>query len=301
MLNFITSIILASLLIPTGFNFLFEKSVDYSYAGEVSKLNAPQRILNKSFGLKTTAESILIIDNASGAVLYNKNSEAILPIASITKLMTALVVLDNNPDWDKAVTVDKEDYKDGGIIRVLSGEQVTVRDLFYLTLVASANEAAAALARSSGIENFQSAMNKKAAELGMADSYFLDPSGLEVENASTVADLIKLAQAAFSREEIVKAVKAKSYSFEVLNNQRIGWVPNTDQLLDSFLNWGGYKIIGAKTGYLDEAGYCLLFQVKTRDDESLTVALLGMNSQWDRWQEAKGLVDWVFRNYQWVD
>jgi D-alanyl-D-alanine carboxypeptidase len=301
MLNLITSLILVSLLIPSGFNFLTQKVIDYSYQEVSQELEAPVRIINKSFGLKTTAKSIMIVDDASGLVLYDKNSKEILPIASLTKLMTALVFLETDPDWEEVIEIIAADQIEGAKVYLLTGEKVTIRDLFNLTLVASVNEAAVALARVAGIEDFPAAMNKKAQELEMVDTYFLDPSGIEVENVSTPADLIKLAQAAFSQEEIVKALATKEYEFTVLNNQRQGKATNNNKLLDSFLNYSGYQIIGAKTGYLNEAGYCLLLAIKKVEGPSLTLILLGTETITDRWQEAKGLIDWVFRNYQWPD
>jgi len=300
MTNFFASIILVSLLLPAGFNFLREKTVDYSYGAVVSSRQpGPERIANQSLGLKTTAKSILVIDDVSGAILYNKNPAAILPVASISKLITALVILDTNPDWNKVVEITEADQRDGGIVYLLAGEEVTVKDLFYLMLVSSANEAAAALARSSGLTDFSQAMNKKAGELGMVSSYFIDPSGLDPANVSSPDDLVKLARAAFSRPEITEALLTAEYPFVVLNNKRQGEIKNTDQLLDSFFANDGYEIIGAKTGYLDEAGYCLLLQIKKKDGPSLTLVILGALTITDRWQEAKGLVEWAFGNYRW--
>lgn len=300
MLNFLASLILASLFIPSGFNFFTQKAIDYSYGSPVlPTLSAPQRMANKSFGLKTTAKSILIVDDASGKVLYNKNSGQALPIASVSKLMTALVVLDTKPDWEKTIKITAADRRDGGQVYLLPGDEIKFKELFSLMLVGSANEAAAAIARTAGIDDFVSAMNKKAVELKMADTYFLDSSGLSAQNVSSAADLLKLANAAFAKPEIVKAVTTPVYGFKTLNNQRPVKAISTDKLLSSFLDTGEYKIVAGKTGYINEAGYCLLFRVKKNDTQSLTVVLLGTETITDRWQEAKGLVDWVFRNYVW--
>lgn len=301
MLNFFTSIVLTSLLLPTGFNFLVQKAVDYSFvAGAATQAQAPTRIINKSFGLRTTAKSILVVDDRSGAILYNKNSSAALPIASITKLMTALTFLDYNADLDQVVQIKAEDRREGGIPYLLTGEEVTVRDLFYLMLVSSTNEAAVALADNFGMEQFVSSMNKKAAELQMINSYFVDPSGIEPGNIASPHDLVKLANAVFQETEITETLATKEYQFTVLNTLREGKVTNNDALLRGFINVDPYQIIGAKTGYLDEAGYTLLLKVK-KGDINLTVVLLGAETIIDRWQEAKGLVDWVFRNYQWSE
>ncbi|MFA6410522.1 MAG: serine hydrolase [Candidatus Buchananbacteria bacterium] len=301
MLNFINTLIIASLLLPSGFNFLIQRSADFSFPSLAitKKITGPQRINNKSLGLKTVAKSILVVDDASGSTLYSKNQSAVLPIASISKLMTALVILDTKPDWSQVVKITKEDEREGGMVYFFEGEEVTVKDLFNAMLVASSNEAAIALARISGFSDFSAAMNKKAAELKMSDSYFLDPSGLNPKNVSSAGDLVKLANAAFARPEIAEATKALDYKFEVLNNQRVGRAVNTDKLLDSYLNKGDYKIIGAKTGHLDEAGYCLLLRLEKKDIGSLTLVLMGIDNLPNRWQETKGLVDWVLDNYQW--
>ena len=299
MFSLITAIILASLLIPSGFDFLTQKEVDSSYAPPQVEVTGPQRLVNKSLGIKTTAQSILIIDKASGKILYDKNSQAVLPIASITKLMAMLVFLEHNPGWEQTVSLTKQDIKAGGFTYVFPEEQATVKDLFYLGLVASANEAIAALVRSTNLDNFTALMNQKAFALGMTKTYFADETGLDSNNVSTPADLVKLAQAAFSQPQIAEAVKMTNYEFSILNNQRQVKAENTDRLLTSFLNADSYKIIGAKTGYLDEAGYCLLLEVKKDDGESVILVLLGASDQASRWQEAKGLVDWFFANYQW--
>ena len=189
---FFTSLIVASLLLVPGFNFLSDNSIDYSYPLDIIE-NGPVRIINNSLGIKTTADSVLIRDDLSGMIIYKKNSDGILPIASITKLITALVILDLNLDWNQEITILEEDLRKGGITRVEAGETLTISNLFNLMLVSSANEAAAALSRVSGIDDFSDTMNKKAVELGMNRSYFADPTGLSTENRSTAEDLIKLA------------------------------------------------------------------------------------------------------------
>ncbi|MDD2806956.1 MAG: serine hydrolase [Patescibacteria group bacterium] len=300
MLKLITSLILAGLFWGSGFNFFNSASVDNSYLAAGSDLVlAPTRIVNDSFGLKTTAKSIVVVDKASGAILYHKNPQAVLPIASITKLVNALVFLDTNPDWDKVVEINQADLVAGNRWYFFAGEKVKLSEVFNVMLVASANEAALTLARYSGVDDYVTAMNNKAAALGMTASHFADPSGLNVENVSTATDLVKLATTAFSKTEIISAVTAESFDYKIINNSRRGHAVNTDNLLNSFLNADPYSLAGAKTGYLDEAGYCLLTEVKNKNKGTLMIAILGATSPTDRWQEAKGLVDWVNNNYNW--
>jgi D-alanyl-D-alanine endopeptidase (penicillin-binding protein 7) len=255
-------------------------------------------LYSNSLGIKTSASSVLAVDNASGAVLMEKNGGAVLPIASITKLMTAYVAAEAKPDWSSAVTIIEADKRTGDIDRIVPGEKVSLHDLFNLTLVASNNDAAMALARASAGDDFVNKMNEYARSLGMVHTVFADPTGLETTNVSSVVDLILLARAAFSVDEIRNAVLLDEYRFTPIGSKQSRIAPATDRLLNSFLNEPPYEIIGAKTGTLDEAGYCLLLQLR-RDGHDITIALLGAESPEARWQEVKGLADWVFANYQW--
>jgi len=299
MWQWLASLITFGLLLPTGNSFLITPQVNYVNLAGPTSTTTPQRISDNSLGLKTATPNILIIDQKSQAVLYNKQSVVIKPIASITKLLTALTFLDHNPDWDSVITISKDDQRPGGKILFLPGDQVSVKDLFYTTLIASNNEAAVALARSTKLANFSAAMNQKAKQLGLQDSNFIEPTGLDPTNVSSPADLVKLAQAAFSQPDISAALKLANYQPIILNSDRVVIGEATDKLLDSFINNNQYQIIGAKTGFTDEAGYCLLLQVARTDGSIITLVLLDSPSQTSRWQEAKGLVDWVFTHYQW--
>ncbi len=300
MFNYLAMILITGVLLSAGFYFWDGLPLDNTLpSADVVADFGPVRIINNNLGLKTTAKGIAVFDQASGLKLYEKNSAEVLPIASITKLMTALVVAESQPDWDKAVTVVAEDSRSGGLVQLRVGDEVTLKDLFNLMLVSSANEAAIALARNSGITDFIGAMNAKARQLEMYHTNFADPSGLDPENVSTADDLAKLAGAAFGRPEIAAAVIQKNYHYQIKNTGREATAVSTDKLLESFLNEGEYRIVGAKTGYLNEVSYCLLLQVQKNSTTTLMVVLLGAETMADRWQEAKGLVDWVFRNYQW--
>ncbi len=297
-----TSLILASLLANSGIGFLTKGLVGYpvSEAEPMQVISQPTRLVSNTLGIETTAKSILVIDDNSEAILFSKNKTAVLPIASLTKLMTALVFLESNPDWNQKVAITDQDKKDGGIIYLIPGDEVTAANLFNLMLVASSNEAAMALSQIDGFDKFVGKMNQKAAELGMKKTVFVDPAGLDPANVSTAQDLAKLAKAVFTLPEILSALTRPQYELSVLNTKRFISAPSTDKLLGSFLNAGnGYKIIGGKTGYLDESGYCLAIKVQEAAGPAVILVSLGSKSQVDRWQEAKGLISWVFKNYQW--
>lgn len=297
--NLITGLILTTLLGSSFFNFL----IPLNFSSDQPVAGAPQRILNNSLGIKTTAKSILIMDQNSGAILFSKNPWESLPIASLTKLMMAIVFLENNPGWDKTVTITKEDQKEGGIVYLFADEKVTVKDLFYLTLVASANEACLALVRSTGLnlKDFVFLMNQKAQEWGMKDTHFTEPTGLDSNNVSSALDITKLLSQVFSQAEITQASQTKKYEFLTQGNIRQVTAFNTNKLLVSFLNQGNYKILGAKTGYLEEAGYSLAIRIKNFQNNIIDLVILGSATENDRWQETKGLIDWVMRNYQWLE
>lgn len=286
---------------PLASNFIINAS-DWPNIGQINLTESdyspqtPYRKNNNSLGMAVTAEAAVIVDKKSKAVLWQKNSDQARPLASITKLITAMVFLEHNPGWDKIVTMEKSDYREGGRQRLFSGEQLTVRDLFNISLVASSNDAIAALTRSTGLsqEEFVKEMNQKANHLKMTNSIFLEPTGLEPSNLSTASDIIKLAMAAFSREEIRTATAQEEYTYSVVNNSRKETLKNTDKLLSSYLN-----IQAGKTGYLEEAGYCLVSEVKGPQNQEIIIAVLGSATEADRFQDLKALAQWAFDNYIW--
>jgi D-alanyl-D-alanine carboxypeptidase len=270
---------------------------------EVRK-KTPQRIIDAtSAGVEVTAYSALAVDRKTGKVLYQKNAEEVRSIASITKLMTALVFLDHNPGWDKEITISSDDYREGGITYLIAGERISVRDLFYATLVASANEGAVALARTTGLtqEEFVSAMNAKAKELGMASTHFVDPTGLSDYNQSTAVDIIILAKRAFIEDSIYSATSKNSYQLYIINKDISRTVTNTNRILrEKFgVDSENYLVEAGKTGYLKRAGYCFTSLVSDdRGDEILTV-VLGSSTIDNRFVDTKSLAYWVFDNYIW--
>ncbi len=295
MFNFLAQFIILSILATTGFLPTVPSERPADLAG-------PQKINPENIGVELTAKSAVVLDAKSGKILFSKNAGEARPIASITKLMTALVFLDHNPGWEKVVAITEDDQRVGGIIYLAPGGKVTVRDLFNLTLISSTNEAAVALAKSTGLElvEFVNLMNAKAAELGLQNTKFVEPTGLEPGNVSTAYELSQLARAAFSQPEIVEATAKSRYNFSLANSGRKIIAYSTDDLLGSFLNDEnfGYRLLGAKTGYLNEAGYCLTSQI-IKGENPIIITLLGSQTEKDRWQEAKGLAEWTYENYEW--
>jgi len=260
----------------------------------------PEKTNSESLGVVVTATSGIVVDSSTGKVLWEKDSAKIRPIASLTKLMTALVFLDNNPGWDKEVVIDPTDRCDDGSGFLYVGESLSERDLFNATLVRSINIGAAALARSTGVseEDFVAQMNAKAKKLGMASTTFFEPTGLSAKNMSTAEDLVILVKEALDRPEISQATVLSKYEANIINKKIKRSVDNTDWLLSSFLNQAPYRIVGGKTGYLEEAGYCLGLVVENGGHQVISV-MLGSNSLENRFNDTKAAVDWVFSNYRW--
>lgn len=262
---------------------------------------APQKKEDsRSIGILTTSKSALVFDEGTGTVLFAKNPQEKIPLASLTKLMTVLVFLDKEPNWDKKIRLTRADDREGGIVYARSPEEVTVKDLFNMALVGSVNNAAIALARSTGLEqkDFVAEMNKKAETLGLKNTTFADPTGLLPENQGTARDVAKLLAAALEREEVKAATLQKRYVFSPVNSEKIYYVKSTDELLWSFLNDDPYNFVGGKTGYIEESGYNLAVEVM-RGGHKIVAVVLGSGTAEDRFREIKGLVDWAFINYQW--
>lgn len=246
-----------------------------------------------------SASSGIVIDEGSGAILWQRNISAERPIASLTKLTTALVFLETDPDFNKVMTYEVSDNADASssMLQVKPGETLTVNDLFNVALVGSANNATNALVRSTGLsrEEFVSRMNAKAAKLGLRHTVFHEVTGLDPTNTSTVQDYSRLASYAFRNERIAQALNLTEYTFSTINTNHFHRVRNTDKLLiDRSIN-----LIGAKTGYLDEAGYTFAAE-SLESGHRLILVLFNCSSSQARFDEAKSLLRWAYDSHQWM-
>ena len=167
--------------------------------------------------------------------------------------------------------------------------------MFYTSLIGSDNNAARSLVRASGLsqKDFVSAMMLKAAELGMINTVFVDPTGLSPENVSTVEDLMILATTVFKQPDILAATSLGEYYLAIRNTGSRRRIPSTNKLLDSFLT-----VEAGKTGFIDESGYNLVSKIKDTG-HSIIVIVLGSAEEVDRFQESKALAWWAFNNYIW--
>jgi serine-type D-Ala-D-Ala endopeptidase (penicillin-binding protein 7) len=209
--------------------------------------------------LNLKSAAALVIDQAENRVLYAKNVEAVVPVASITKLMTAIVVLDSGAALDEAITISEEDIDDikHTRSRLRVGATLTREALLKLALMASENRAAAALARAhpAGTRAFVAAMNQKAVELQMLRTRFVDSTGLSSENVSTAQDLSRLVVGAYGYPLIRDFTTTPSYAVELPNGRTV-YYNNSNGLVKN----AGWTIGLSKTGYISEAGRCLVMQ-----------------------------------------
>ena len=234
------------------------------------------------------AQAAIILDPVSGETLWERNSRELRSIASITKVMTVLLFLDQNPDLSQDVVISRQDVRRASTTYLRRGERVTVGDLVHLSLVASDNAAARALARVSpwGTKRFITRMNAKAAELGLRQTRFIDPSGLHENNVSSAHDVSRLILAASEQPRMAEIMRKRSYRINTSRRARI--IRSTNRLLGTSL-----EVLAGKTGYIDEAGYCLATIVQLDDGRSVSVVVLGAQSNSGRFTEARRLVNWL--------
>ncbi len=302
LLNILLSIFIIPSLGANYFNFDGFLNMQNSNVAVSVEQQAPKRIYTDYLDVKISAQSALAVDVKSGKVLYKKNHDDLRSIGSITKLMSALVFLDQNPNWQNNFSIKETDRRSGNIIYINIGEILTIKDLFYEGLVVSDNDAIMALVRSTGLTEteFVRLMNQKADEMGLKNTKFTDPTGLDFGNKSTASDLARFLNIALENPAIAKATSMTDYEFDVSWEQnskektRTIKVKNTDLLLKSYL-----KVMGGKTGHLEEAGYCVATKIKGEAEQEIIVIVLGSDSNFNRFQDVKAITDWVFANYQW--
>lgn len=240
---------------------------------------------------KVRSASALVIDS-HGTVIYGKDINTVRPIASITKLMTAMVILDSGVDLDEKITVRKADRDMVQLTgsRLEFGATLTRREMILLAIMSSENRAAAALGRTypGGMTEFVAQMNKKASVLGMVDSHFADPAGLEVENQSTASDLAKMVAAAEGYSLIREASTTQRLEVRPYTGRGPLVYGNTNRLLKN----KSWDIALSKTGYINEAGRCLVMKANI-EGESVFIVLLNSFGKLTPFGDSNRLRKWM--------
>jgi D-alanyl-D-alanine endopeptidase (penicillin-binding protein 7) len=245
---------------------------------------------SSSDGPSLRSSSVLIWDATHSAVLYSRRADVAMPIASITKLMTALVVLQGGQSLDEFIEVTRDDIFVGksGVSRLKVGTVLSRGDFIHLALMSSENRAAHVLGRTypGGLKAFVRAMNERAVALGMSHTHFVDPAGLSSENVASSADLSKLVMAASENPIIREYSTDKGYV--VRSGRQMLSFRNTDSLVSN-PNW---NIIVQKTGYISEAGKCLVMQAII-EERTVVIVLLDSFGKYTRVADAKRIKKWM--------
>ena len=244
---------------------------------------------------KIEAKAALILDVGTDAVLYSKNSDQKMPIASLTKIMTALVVLEN-VDLNSVVTISKNAFDtDGRKDNLVVNEKIKAENLLKIMLIRSNNTAAVSLAEhsSGSVEEFVELMNQKAELLGLKNTKFSNPTGFDAEgNYSTAYDVAQLFDYVSDELLIWEILRTQKLSIDSLDGKIKHNLKNTNLLLGRLEN-----ITGGKTGLTDEAGQCLVLIIGDPIDNHQIVSIV-LNAE-DRFLETEKLVRWVFGSYRW--
>lgn len=234
-----------------------------------------------------TAKSAIVKDITTGKILFEKNPNQQMPIASLTKIMTGLVVLENI-ESNQIIKISQRAFDaDGFASGLFLGEEFEAKDLLKIMLIESSNDAAEAL--SEQVASFIEKMNKKAYEIGMLNTKFTDASGLDQNNVSIIEDLIRLIEYS-SNSEIWRILSKKSETVFSYNRKFEHNLRNTNKLLNEL------EIFSGKTGYTEEAGQALIVLSQAPNKDIITSVIL--NSE-DRFADMQKLLKWCFENYSW--
>ncbi len=256
------------------------------------------KINKNSLGMSVDLKSGIMFDYDTGEILWAKNENEQRSIASLTKIMTVLVFLENDYDTSKYLKIEKSDIdlemEGAAKLGLRVGDEINVEDLLIASLVGSKNDAVNALVRSTGLsdEEYVNKMNEKAKFLGLQDTHFDNVNGLSSYNKSTAKDLAKLFYYAFSNKDIKKISTMTKYTF-TSKSGNVYNVKSTDKLLSTDL----FSILAGKTGYLDDAQYCFAVLTKNKNKRILGI-FLGNETDEQRFYNAKVLNWWAYNNFK---
>ena len=267
-------------------------------AREQARLQALQEAMTPRYKTDATgavvpdirAAAAIIFNPDTGQVLWEENAQDKRSIASITKVMTAVVFLEDNPDLSREITIERSDVYAASTTYLRANDRLTLSEVLHLTLIASDNAGARALARVShgGGASFVERMNEKAIELGLESTSFADPSGLNPANVSSAYDLSRLITFASADERISPIMRTASYTAHT--SRRTIPIRNTNHLVRE----GNVDVLGGKTGFISKAGYCLATLLRLpQSNHQVAVVVLGAGSNNGRFWETRHLFNWL--------
>ena len=276
--------------------FTFTNTV---YADDIDDLEIPDwsdeiiETTNTNEEPKINARAAVIYDRKSKKIIWGKKENERRPMASTTKIMTAIVVLEH-ANLNDTVTVSKKSGGTGGSrLGLKAGDKITVENLLYGLLLVSGNDAAVALAEYVGgsVEGFAKMMNEKAEELGLKDTHFVTPHGLDMqEHYTTALELAKMADYALNIKKFAQIVNTKNITISI--NGRSKNLKNTNELLGNL-----YGVNGVKTGFTNGANRCLVTSVN-RDGMNIITVVLGADTKKDRTNDSVKLIEFAYQNYE---
>lgn len=244
-----------------------------------------------------SATGMLVKDMTTGQVLFGHNEYTVHSLASVTKLMSALVLQELVVDWNRVTTSSPDTIYDS---HVFSGESATLEHWFEVALVGSSNRAILTLVDGSGHsrEEFIARMNQKAKELGMSETEFTDPTGIDPGNVSTPSDVALLLTEALNTPHIVTTISLHSVDHD--NGKKISTIWSTNWLLTGWVKNDFTEPVIGKTGYIVESNYNFVGKFSKDTDRNILVVVLGSENDESRFTDALQLANWAFTNYDWV-
>lgn len=285
----LAGVALAALTVPA-----LSSAEGRSYASAVP-VSAEEIVRLKARAPRLRSSAALVMDEREGVVLYGRNAEERHPIASVTKLMTAMVTLDRRLPLDEIIAIKSEDRDRlrGSASRLPIGAKLSRHDVLFAALAASDNRAAAALARTypEGRKTMLRIMNEKARSLGMTNTHFADPAGLNNDSVSTARDLATLVGAAIKYSLIQKFTTTGEFTVKDHRRNRPIEFVNTNRLVRS----SAWDINLSKTGYTDDAGNCLVMQAVI-GDRPVIIVLLNSWGKLSKYGDSRRIRDWLLRN-----
>ena len=258
--------------------------------GDKIEMSGPEKINPHNLNLEISAPSAIAIDKKTNQILFAKNIHQSKSIASITKLMTALVFLETNPNLEKIVEITQKDIANAGKKNLIVGEKISLKNLLYLSLINSDNTATLALVNSTNLspDEFINKMNLKIKKLNLQKTTFADPTGLDENNISTAYEIAQILNEVSKNSIIKKILPISNYSF-ISRSDIPHYIKNTNLLLNSYLN-----ILLGKTGYTDEAGSVLMLLIKSKKTNKKHIVItLGESDYVNRLIEPSQIAKWI--------
>jgi len=289
------------LLLLAAFVFFSANTVYFVEGGDKIGLRAP---IETSYyldfdnvrdgGPYLNLKCAIAVNYDNGEVLYARNADTKRAIASITKLVTAMVLFDSGIDLDDSTaTITKEDAYRSSRSRLRVGYEMTLRDLLYCAMLSSDNRAARAIARavSGSREAFAEEMNRKIISLGLTETHFVEPTGLSSQNVSTAHEIARLLHYVRDYPELSKITSQKRQRVKVVNRKRTYLqMANTNLMI-----YSPYKVLTGKTGYIRAADYCLGTLLQDDKGNRVTLVVLGVPGDRLRFRECRRLANWAFK------